>query len=1078
MITDGVGRSLYATKKDLRSLKSDLSLLQNDLTSMNPDQAQRLYSRIHTKLNKFDGTLQANVDTVLNDVMLNKEKTLNQLPLIQTDDFHIYKASILRGHPNSTTNTSLSRKGTPSSVTMKLPQTLVSRVSKRPSTASVSKGLKPQIGSFTTTSTPQSRPLSGVNPANRSRKAIPSSLTQSIWESTPIAPKLSEADINKGLINLVNRGIVHRDVDLSPAFERGAPPFFAQKAKFYRPKQKPMLNDLSDCSLQLHDYSKSIENSQINNTSTKLGRSYSRGISGSRRESALGAQKLAINRIDDYKLSPEAEYASSNDDYRFKEIERRDVKRRGESSKGTSKILDNGFEYEFTILNGKTVRDNPEYISFQTDHGGLWSPIIRIINLLEILLTSYDVKTAHINGKKLASLASVFPSKPSLEQLLECVVNQDDVCPKLKIPALMYKGKNGATRAAVKIQTAWRRFYQVKQFTKLKTFLKTVMRIQRQIKCFLEYQQTKNRIKQQQERYLEEYREIEKKFKKDWPTLKNQKRVEIHICNLTFNEELPIDEFLHKQNLQITRLAALSDPSVEIIYITPYNLPPEVLGYYLKLMQLKGISNTQERFHVLCPDAYKMLPKHFSAMKALLYSFKTINRISQIIKGKCAYVVPGVPSNDNIKLSAVLKVPIMAGEPQKYAAFSTNAATRSLLQSCGIPIPPGSVTIKKERKFVEAFTALVAENLSINTWVFKMDHEVGERGYAWCSVDSIKAVQEIKSEIWQCYEDKEEEDIIEGLVKELKDTVATSFQSRIRFACPSVYNNYADYMKAFTQRGGIIEACPNHPASQISSVAISLFVDPAGSVKLVGSYDKILLSEFTTAGYFFPQKSLKTMNLASFCDVVGQTLYSKDVFGYFTVELVAFPESQISACRKGQKVNKIYWAVGITSYLTNATALTGFFDFLMNGKLDSASGKYTITKKSQEEKRCFAYFPILHHQGLTTMHTKAFFQMCRTNSVSYDIHAKEGSFFLLFDSLQSGVVGLLAAGKSKHQVVKYLHSACALIVHPKGASETKGHHHHSKKIKVDVPSIEEILKPISNLQKLYEKKYRTMRSYF
>lgn len=37
-------------------------------------------------------------------------------------------------------------------------------------------------------------------------------------------PPISEEDINKGMISLLNKGIIPKDVDLTPAFEKGAPP--------------------------------------------------------------------------------------------------------------------------------------------------------------------------------------------------------------------------------------------------------------------------------------------------------------------------------------------------------------------------------------------------------------------------------------------------------------------------------------------------------------------------------------------------------------------------------------------------------------------------------------------------------------------------------------------------------------------------------------------------------------------------------------------------------------------------------------------------------------------------------------
>lgn len=46
-------------------------------------------------------------------------------------------------------------------------------------------------------------------------------------------PPISEEDINKGMMNLLNKGIIPKDVDLTPAFEKGAPPVQFKTMKFH-----------------------------------------------------------------------------------------------------------------------------------------------------------------------------------------------------------------------------------------------------------------------------------------------------------------------------------------------------------------------------------------------------------------------------------------------------------------------------------------------------------------------------------------------------------------------------------------------------------------------------------------------------------------------------------------------------------------------------------------------------------------------------------------------------------------------------------------------------------------------------
>ena len=53
-------------------------------------------------------------------------------------------------------------------------------------------------------------------------------------------PPITENDISDGMYSLLNRGIIPRDVDLTPAFERSGAPFSFNRAKIHnKPKVGP-----------------------------------------------------------------------------------------------------------------------------------------------------------------------------------------------------------------------------------------------------------------------------------------------------------------------------------------------------------------------------------------------------------------------------------------------------------------------------------------------------------------------------------------------------------------------------------------------------------------------------------------------------------------------------------------------------------------------------------------------------------------------------------------------------------------------------------------------------------------------
>jgi hypothetical protein len=57
-------------------------------------------------------------------------------------------------------------------------------------------------------------------------------------------PPITEEDINKGMINLLNRGVIPKDVDLTPAFEKGAAPIMCRGIKFYDKKEATVKREI------------------------------------------------------------------------------------------------------------------------------------------------------------------------------------------------------------------------------------------------------------------------------------------------------------------------------------------------------------------------------------------------------------------------------------------------------------------------------------------------------------------------------------------------------------------------------------------------------------------------------------------------------------------------------------------------------------------------------------------------------------------------------------------------------------------------------------------------------------------
>lgn len=50
-------------------------------------------------------------------------------------------------------------------------------------------------------------------------------------------------------------------------------------------------------------------------------------------------------------------------------------------------------------------------------------------------------------------------------------------------------------------------------------------------------------------------------------------------------------KFLQRENAQLSRIFALKDPDVEVIYVTPFQMTSDVLGYYMKILEIGEVNS-------------------------------------------------------------------------------------------------------------------------------------------------------------------------------------------------------------------------------------------------------------------------------------------------------------------------------------------------------------------------------------------------------------------------------------------------------------------------------------------------------
>lgn len=155
----------------------------------------------------------------------------------------------------------------------------------------------------------------------------------------------------------------------------------------------------------------------------------------------------------------------------------------------------------------------------------------------------------------------------------------------------------------VRIQKFYRMHKAILNYIELRAKMKKIKKLQRNYRLYRLFKNSKILVEEKKLKNMIQWRIMMDNFKANWPQIKKEPRVEIHINSLSFSyiRNCTMEKFPVKENNQLNRLINLLDPNVEIIYIAPFPLGNEVLSYYFSILSTLGVDDAKERFHLIVP---------------------------------------------------------------------------------------------------------------------------------------------------------------------------------------------------------------------------------------------------------------------------------------------------------------------------------------------------------------------------------------------------------------------------------------------------------------------------------------------
>lgn len=703
----------------------------------------------------------------------------------------------------------------------------------------------------------------------------------------------------------------------------------------------------------------------------------------------------------------------------------------------TTPALVNGkqLEFKFPIQNGRTRENSADFLAFRQHYCLSWGPIVSVISKLESLLKNYAIPVAFINGSRLADLSLEYEleREPSTAELLNTLINKDDVQQMMKKPGQRFKGPDGRVKAVTLIQASWRCHKCRKVYTEYRRRKYAAGVIALTWIMNVKMATMKKQLVVTRKRQLKFFHDKSKELAGSWTRIKNSRRVIIHVPSLGYSQKIrdSMGDIMSAQNAQMGRLCDIRDPNVDVIYVSPLVINEEGLQYYTKLLGLKPAIDSgnvddqtelTDRYKIIVPEAIKSFPTHRMCLSShLKYSPKALKRIRSLIKGRDAYIIPGMPHLDDLSVAEFLGVPVLCSDPDVAHIYSTKSGSKRIFQAAGVSIPPGELDVYTLPQLHDSLSQLITDHLDVSVWLFKIDGEFNARGTA-----VINIAEHMKCYAWARKESDRYGD--KWSKKWAQEPAFLKIHSEIlevleKYALPvdnSMYSSWREFSVAFLAKGGVIEATP--PSDSVTSLTVDMFIEPDGTITMVSCGDQIHAdTPYRKWGLSTPQASVEPAVLNKECVKIAEACKSRGIVGYFSIDFITYIDSKSE--------DQVIWATDLDLHYTDSMAMANLAHFMSNGTFNSETHMYDVPPQKMEKKRrrlrtqvddsaepppttnrYVIHSTKLHHSNLSVVHYSVFFQMCRAHGIGYDVKEKQGTVFTLIDSFNRENLGMLTIG--------------------------------------------------------------------
>ena len=344
-------------------------------------------------------------------------------------------------------------------------------------------------------------------------------------------------------------------------------------------------------------------------------------------------------------------------------------------------------------------------------------------------------------------------------------------------------------------------------------------------------------------------------------------------------------------------LIRLRNPNARVIYVTSQPVHPDIIDYYLNLLEGVPLRHARERLQMLCVLDNSARP----LTEKVLERPRFLQRMRRLIGDpQRAYLTCYNSTERERELALALDLPLNGLDPD-HLVYGTKSGNRQIFAEAGVSFPAGSENLHSEDEIIDALIDLGRGRSSANRAVVKLNEGFGGEGNGVFSFPSSR----------------DDRDEIRAALHALHWTSGNETSS--------------SFLRKFREMGGIVEELVG--GEEIRSPSVQMRIAPDGVPMVVSSHEQVLggATGQSYLGCRFPADDAYRSLLHEEAEKIGRVLADKGVLGRFAIDFLA--------ARSAEGAWTAH-AIEINLRMGGTTPPFHALEFLTGGRLDPGTGLF------------------------------------------------------------------------------------------------------------------------------------------